>query len=91
LQYIDEVTGVSLLQITPYGDINDLHFELNHNAEALRHQKNLTPRYPWSIAVPMDEHWIVISDQSIQKPAKAIGINELRLGSTFIISPRKQT
>jgi len=39
LQYIDEVTGVSLLQITPYGDINDLHFELNQCRSAAPSKK----------------------------------------------------
>ncbi|PRC93450.1 hypothetical protein [Solimicrobium silvestre] len=90
LDYIDEVTGVSLLQISTYGDINDLRFKLTSNAKAERHQKNLTPSYPWSITVPMNEHWIVIVDQFEQKAAKAIGINELKVGSTFIIPSRKE-
>ncbi len=91
LDYIEEVTGVSLLQVSPLGDVSDLRFVLKDNAKAERQQKDLSPSYPWSIAVPMQEHWIVVADQFEQKPAKAIGINELKVGSTFIIPARKST
>lgn len=91
LQYVDEVTSVSLLQIAPIGDSKDLRYDLRDNAKAVRGEKDLLPNYPWSIAVPMNEHWIVISNQFEQKPAKAIGINELKVGSTFIIPARRET
>ncbi|GGX10447.1 baseplate J/gp47 family protein [Undibacterium macrobrachii] len=90
LEYVDEVTGVSLLQIAPLGDTQDLRYDLHDNAKAIREEKNLRPNYPWSIAVPMNEHWIVVNEQFEQKPAKAIGINELKVGSTFIIPVRKE-
>ncbi len=91
LDYVDEVTGVSMLQISPLGDLSDLRFNLKDNAKLPRHEKDLNPSYPWSIAVPLTEHWIVISDQFEQKNPKALGINELKVGSTFIIPARKPT
>lgn len=91
LAYVEEVTAVSLLQIAPVGANEDRRYDLRDNAKAQRTDKDLHPSYPWSIAVPINEHWIVITDQFEQKPAKAIGINELKVGSTFIIPARKDT
>ncbi len=91
LDYVEEVTAVSMLQISPLGDIGDLRFHLRDNAKLARHEKDLNPSYPWSIAVPLSEHWIVVSEQFEQKNPKAIGINELKVGSTFIIPARKPT
>jgi len=92
LGYVDEVTGVSLLQIAPWGKPIDRLYRLRDNAtqkEVLK--KVIYPSYPWSIAVPMNQHWIVISEQSLSKDATPIGINELRVGSTFIIPTRKES
>lgn len=85
LDYVEDVTGVSLLQISPQGVIEDVRFELKDNAKRADADKDLHPSSPWSIAVPLNEHWIVVADQLKQKMPKAIGINELKVGSTFII------
>ena len=74
LDYVDEVTGVSMLQISPLGDLSDLRFNLKDNAKLPRHEKDLNPSYPWSIAVPLTEHWIVISDQFEQKIQKHLAL-----------------
>lgn len=91
LEYVDEVSGVSMLQICPIGKSTELLYALKDNANFLHHEKDLQPSYPWSIAVPINDHWIVITDRPGQSAAKAIGINELKVGSTFIIPARKQT
>jgi hypothetical protein len=92
LGYVDEVTGVSLLQIAPWGKPIDRLYRLRDNAiQKDVVQKVIYPSYPWSIAVPMNQHWIVISEQSVSKDATPIGINELRVGSTFIIPTRKES
>lgn len=85
LEYVEDVTGVSLLQISPQGVIDDVRFALKDNASLRDADKDLSPSTPWSIAVPLNEHWIVVSDQVKQKMPKALGINELKVGSTFII------
>lgn len=94
LDYVDEVTAVSMLQISPIGDARDLLYHLKDNAKLQRSDKDLIPAYPWSVAVPMNEHWIVLVDQYQHQDAKAVGINELKIGSTFIIpakTPRTET
>lgn len=85
LDYVEDVTGVSLLQISPHGIIEDVRFDLKDNAKLADADKDLVPCFPWSIAVPLNEHWIVVTDHVKQKMPKAIGINELKVGSTFII------
>ena len=85
LEYVEDVTGVSLLQISPQGVIDDVRFDLKDNAPLRDSEKDLSPCLPWSIAVPLNEHWIVVSDQVKQKMPKALGIDELKVGSTFII------
>jgi hypothetical protein len=90
LGYVDGVSGVSLLQIAPWGKPLDRLFHMRDNAlhkEVM--QKVIRPSYPWSIAVPMNQHWIVITDKHKPVDAKPIGIKELKIGSTFIVSNRK--
>ncbi len=94
LDYVEEVTAVSMLQISPIGDANDLLYYLKDNAPLQRSDKDLFPTYPWSVAVPMNEHWIVLVDHYQHQHPKAVGINELKIGSTFIIpskTPRTET
>ena len=92
LDYVDEVTGVSLLQIAPVGDISDRLYSLLDNAVPKEIEtKTIHPSYPWSIAVPMNQHWIVLTDKSETKDGVPIGVNELKVGSTFIISSRKES
>lgn len=92
LDYVDEVTGVSLLQIAPVGDSNDRLYALRDNAVRKEIEtKTIHPSYPWSIAVPMNQHWIVLTDHSETKDGVPIGVNELKVGSTFIISSRKES
>jgi len=82
------------LQISPIGDANDLLYYLKDNAPLQRSDKDLFPTYPWSVAVPMNEHWIVLVDHYQHQHPKAVGINELKIGSTFIIpskTPRTET
>jgi hypothetical protein len=90
LPEIDKVSGVSLLQIAPWGQPLDRLYRLRDNAienDVLK--KVIKPSYPWSIAVPMNQHRIKLSNETDSEPSP-IGINELRVGSTFII-PQKRT
>ena len=91
LEYVDEVSGVSMLQICPVGSSAELLYALKDNAKFSHQEKDLQPSYPWSIAVPINDHWIVIADKPGQHSAKAIGVNELKVGSTFIIPARTET
>lgn len=84
LDVVDEVSGVSLLQIAPVGERADLLYSMRDNAR-YPSERSIHPSYPWSIAVPMNEHWIVLNGSNSTDQAKPIGIDELRVGSTFII------
>jgi hypothetical protein len=83
-EIVADVRAVSLLQIAPVGERADLLYAMRDNA----HQgtdKSIFPSYPWSIAVPMNQHWIVLDSPGKLNQPKPIGIDELRVGSTFII------
>lgn len=90
---VEEVSGVSLLQIAPVGARARLLYSMLDNARpvrgnsAARTDLPIYPSYPWSIAVPMEQHWIVVTTAVSPQSPKAIGVDELRVGSTFIISP----
>lgn len=84
LDFVEEVSAVSLLQIAPVGEDAELLYALRDNAKHAT-EKSIYPSYPWSIAVPMNQHWIVVDSKSTINQPKPIGIDELRVGSTFII------
>ena len=89
LDYVENVTGVSLLQIAPVSDRAERLYSLQDNATQQSEQKTIYPSYPWSVAVPMNQHWIMLNGTSELKSPTPIGINELKVGSTFIIPSRK--
>jgi hypothetical protein len=91
LDCVEEVTGVSLLQIAPLGLSTDRRYSLQDNARSKdAGSKTIHPSYPWSIAVPMNQHWILSTDRLEARDGVPIGIKELKVGSTFIISSRNK-
>ena len=48
----------------------------------------IRPTYPWSLAIPMRNHFIETMDVIRPVPAEITGIGELEDGSTFIIDDR---
>lgn len=91
LGFVCEVTGVSLLRISPEGRPIDRLYSLHDNARKDITRKIIQPSYPWSIAVPMNQHWIQTTNESLTLDARPVGINDLRIGSTFIIETRKES
>lgn len=90
LDYVADVTGVSLLQIAPTGGKAGRRYTLQDNAAQNKPgDKTIRPSYPWSIAVPMNQHWILLKDIVEPQDGVAIGVDELEIGSTFVISSRK--
>jgi hypothetical protein len=47
--------------------------------------QTLHPTYAWSTAVPLQHHYIQALDQPLQIRAQRTGVDELEVGSTFII------
>lgn len=83
LDYIEHVTDFSLLRIAPQGDG---FFILDDTASSdTHHLQTLHPTYAWSTAVPLQHHYIQALDQPLQIRAQRTGVDELEVGSTFII------
>jgi len=83
LDYIDFVTNFSILHIS---EESEEKYLLEDSAiRGSRHEVLITPRYPWSLAVPMRRHFIESTKSMEPVEAQRTGINELAIGSTFII------
>lgn len=83
LGYIDFVTNFSMLHITVDQQGNYSLFDTakgEQNREAV-----IRPHYPWSLAVPMQNHFIETTREARSIRAEVTGIDELEVGSTFII------
>ncbi|MBL1260682.1 MAG: baseplate J/gp47 family protein [Thiotrichaceae bacterium] len=83
LDYVDFVTNFSMLHITD--EVNEKHTLKDTATLDNRHDAMIEPRYPWSLAVPMRRHFIEIAMTIEPVEAKSTGVNELEIGSTFII------
>jgi hypothetical protein len=101
------VLGVSEFSMLSVSDQVDERFTLTDTAvpqklppeppagqrPAFRPAPSIEPAYPWSIAVPIRRHVILVagSAQSQSQPLSAqatrTGIGKLEIGSTFIIAP----
>ncbi|SDU58326.1 baseplate J/gp47 family protein [Desulfobacula phenolica] len=85
---VDFVTNFSMLRIA--GN-SQSRFELfdtvtGNDTRPREDEKQIVPRYPWSIAVNADHHFIeTTSDVRSITPQKT-GIEELEVGNTFIIT-----
>lgn len=84
--YVDSVTGFSMLRIAPTGEDT---YSLSDTAaeQDAASGVQITPRYPWSIAVPIRMHAIDITLAPASLPPERVGLKTLDIGSTFIISP----
>jgi len=80
LEYIRFATDFSMLRVAE--DDNGYFSLFDTTAWQV---KDINPHYPWSIAIPFKQHYIeTISKAEMIKP-DITGINELEIGSNFII------
>ena len=83
LGYVEMVTNFSMLHITV---ANDGKYSLLDTAnETLNPKAVIKPRYPWSLALPVEQHFIETMQVSKSIEAEITGIDELAVGGTFII------
>jgi len=83
LDYVDFITNFSMLHIAEEGADQ---FLLTDSATLdSRHEALIRPCYPWSLAVPMSSHFIETTTTVEPIRAQVTGVNELEIGSTFII------
>ncbi len=85
LSYVEKTSGFSMLKITDktrdYYDLQDTEDKKTN----FRKGRPIRPFYPWSIIVPSREHFIEVMTDRRNIPARAAGINDLEIGTTFII------
>jgi hypothetical protein len=85
LDYIEHVTDFSLLRIAPKGDGLFILEDTASSDQESHQPQTLKPSYAWSTAVPLSHHYIQALDQPLQIRAERTGVDELEVGSTFII------
>ncbi|MDR4515332.1 baseplate J/gp47 family protein [Nitrosomonas sp.] len=88
LEYIDRVTNFSMLRITPDGEALFDLFDSAAVTELSEESGEITPKYPWSVAEPMRQHFIEVDDSFVTIEPEVTGIGELEIGSTFIVLSR---
>jgi len=85
LQYVEHVTDFSLLRIAPQGEGLFILDDTGSVEGDEKYRQTLKPTYPWSTAVPLPHHYLDTLDQHRQIDALRTGVDELEVGSTFII------
>ncbi|WP_062057720.1 baseplate J/gp47 family protein [Cellvibrio sp. OA-2007] len=85
LEYIEHVTDFSLLRIAPQGDGLFILDDTGSVEGPEKYRQTLKPNYAWSTAVPLQHHYLDTLDQHRQIHAQRTGVDELEVGSTFII------
>lgn len=83
LGYIDYVTNFSMLHITVDQEGNYSLFDTATGEQ--NHEAVIRPRYPWSLSIPMESHFIETTREARSIKAEVTGIDELEVGATFII------
>ncbi|MDF3012806.1 MAG: hypothetical protein K0Q78_1010 [Cellvibrio sp.] len=85
LEYVDHVTDFSLLRIAPQGERLFILDDTAGMEASAAGRHTITPTYAWSTAVPLAHHYIQTIDHYRQIHAERTGVDELEVGSTFII------
>lgn len=81
LDYVDYVTNVSMLHITTRDQKQYCMMDTAEHAGDVV----VSPLYPWSLPVPAENHFIETTSETRPQKADITGINEIEVGSTFII------
>ncbi len=84
LSYVDFVTNFSLLHITV--DRHGNYSLFDSVKDVSKKLAVIRPHYPWSLALPAEQHFIETLSRARSIPAEITGVDELAVGSTFIIS-----
>lgn len=83
----DGVLGVTQFSMLSVSGQSGDRFTLTDTAAALKPEliPDITPAYPWSIAVPNKHHAIEVAKGNQSVNASRTGIRKLEIGNTFII------
>ena len=84
LDYVEFITNFSMLHIT---QDEEGHYGLGDTA---KHKTNpevqVEPRFPWSLALPANHHFIETTPSAKLIEPEVTGIDELEIGTNFIIT-----
>ena len=83
LPYVQNISGFSMLRIA---SSDAQRFSLFDTAAANADSTDITPMYPWSIAIPTSRHAIEAVDDMLPHNPVRTALSRLEIGSTFIIS-----
>jgi len=83
LSYVESVTDFSMLHLTQY---SEYLYHLGDTVLKERSEVDIEPEHPWSLAIPFQRHAIEVVDSHKPIKAKVTGVNEMEIGSTFIIT-----
>lgn len=82
LDYVESVSGLSMVRIIQSDDRR--HHRFTDTAREM--VTEIGPIHPWSIAIPFGSHLIDAADEGGYAPIEKTGIDNLAIGSTFILS-----
>jgi hypothetical protein len=82
--YIDSVSGFSLLRIAPRDDNRFTLDDTAADADADAHA--ITPSVPWSTAIPLPNHVIRLLNEAAPDTSQRAAIEGMEIGSTLIIT-----
>jgi len=85
LDYVESITNFSMLHIA---DDDNNYSVLSDTVQEEINLDEIGPMFPWSIAIPARLHFIETSENTRPIRPERTGINELRIGSTLIISDK---
>ncbi len=86
LAYVEFVTDFSMLHITEQGQRGYRLFDTAGGDTADEKVDEIRPLFPWSIPTPLQGHFIKTMAQVSTIRPEVTGIDELEIGSTFIIA-----
>lgn len=89
LDYVDFVSNFSMLHITDHGQGSYHLFDTAEDQTRDEKIEAIHPMFPWSLPVPIKRHFIETMDQFKTIQPEITGVDELEIGSTFIIYSKK--
>ncbi len=81
LEYIESVSGLSLLHVSESGP---QHYTISDTARQKTNE--IMPTHPWSILIPFRNHLIEVIEESGAWQPEETGISKLAIGSTLVLS-----
>uniref|UniRef100_UPI0040575011 baseplate J/gp47 family protein n=1 Tax=Candidatus Electronema sp. TaxID=2698783 RepID=UPI0040575011 len=85
---VEHVAGLSVLHITK--DASNAYYladSARRDSDARDDDaRRIRPRYPWSLAVSAQQHFINVMDKKKDDAAKETGINDVEIGENFIVN-----